>query len=143
MADQPLLERKLQRLTTYLEQLASFQSLTYAQFEEDATQHYAVERLLQLIVDEAIDINTQLLLMHRRAPAKDYYSSFLQLSALRVCSAAEAKRLALTTGLRNALVHEYEEVDSQEVFRNIHNVLNMYPAYVRCVLRHLKGRHGR
>ncbi len=134
MLDRILLERKVQQLAHYVEQLRRFAHLGLQEFTQDIEKRYAVERVMQLIVDEAIDINGYVILASRQAPPKDYYGSFFQMAALGVYPRSLAVRLAPTTALRNALGHEYEEVDEREVYRNISLFLSLYPRYVRQVL---------
>jgi uncharacterized protein YutE (UPF0331/DUF86 family) len=138
MVDRRLVERRAQQLAHYLEALRGFKALSLKAFIEDATKRYAAERLMQLIVDEAIDINAHLILSSRHAPPKDYYSSFVQLASLGVCPRALALALAPTTALRSALVHGYEEVNVNEVHRHIGRFLALYPRYLRGVLEFVR-----
>src|SRR3989338_9885493 len=140
MLDRLLVERKARQLAQYLDELKAFEAMSLTAFTEDTTKRYAAERLMQLIVDEAIDINASLILASRHAPPKDYYSSFVQLASLGVCPRSLGLTLAPTTALRNALVHEYEEVDVREVHRNIRRFLSLYPNYLQSVLRFLRRR---
>ena len=143
MLDRLLVERKAQQLAQYLESLKVFEALTLEDYLEDETKHYAIERLMQLIVDEAIDINGHVILASRQPPPKDYYSSFIQLAALGVYPRSFALDLAPTTALRNALVHEYEEVDPHEAYCNIRHFLKLYPRYLKHVLAFLERKSPR
>ena len=138
MLDRLVVERKAQQLAQYLGELRAFEGVSFKQFLADMTTRYAVERLMQLIVDEAIDINGRLILASRQAPPKDYYTSFVQLASLGVYGRSAAQALAPTTALRNALVHEYEEINAQEVHRHIRRFLMLYPRYLRDVLKFIK-----
>ena len=138
MLDRLLVERKAAHVAQYLDQLRRHGQIRLQRFTEDLTTRYAVERLMQLIVDEAIDINGHVILATRQAPPRDYYASFIQLGRLGACSRSLASSLAPTTALRNALVHEYEDVDVKEVHRNIQRFLSFYPRYLREVLRFVK-----
>ena len=145
MMDRLVVERKAQHLAQYLNELKPLKGFAFNQFREDAIKRYAVERLMQLIVDEAIDINAQLILASRNAPPKDYYSSFIQLASIGALQRSFAEKLAPTTALRNALVHEYEEIDASEVHRNIKRFLTLYPRYLRDILSFISRRsclHG-
>ena len=144
MLDRLLVERKAQQLAQYLDALRAFESLSLKAFTEDTTRRYAAERVMQLMVDEAIDINAHPILASRHAPPKDYYSSFLQLASLGVYPRSLALALAPTTAVRNALVHEYEEVDINEVHRSIRRFLALYPRYLHAVVSflHRRARRG-
>lgn len=138
MLDRLLLERKAAQLARYLDELTTFNGVDFKTFSERFETRYVVERLMQLIVDEAIDINGHLILASHQPPPKDYRASFLQLPSLRVCPSSLAEALAPTTGLRNALVHEYEEINVKEVHRNIQPFLSLYPRYLHHVLAYVQ-----
>lgn len=47
------------------------------------------------------------------------------------------KQLAPSAGLRNRLVHEYDDIDSNQVFKAIGFALQQYPLYVKQVNNYL------
>ncbi len=63
-----------------------------------------------------IDINDHLLTESGHPPPTDYYASFLQLGTLGVLEATFAPRIAASAGLRNRIVHEYDELNPDRVF---------------------------
>ncbi len=52
---------KLDFMTDYLESLSSFESITLEEYLKDRGKQLIVERLLQLIIQVAIDVNRYLL----------------------------------------------------------------------------------
>jgi uncharacterized protein YutE (UPF0331/DUF86 family) len=44
-----------------------------------------------------------------------------------------AASIAPSTGLRNRLVHEYEEINDEIVFNSIGKVLDMYKNYLKLI----------
>ncbi|RCW57374.1 HepT-like ribonuclease domain-containing protein [Halanaerobium sp. ST460_2HS_T2] len=44
-----------------------------------------------------------------------------------------------SAGLRNRLVHEYEEIDDKIVYKNIQKTINSYQKYIRKIENHLKN----
>jgi len=47
-----------------------------------------------------------------------------------VISPELAKQIAPSSGLRNRLVHEYDDIEPKQVFRAISFALQQYPIYV-------------
>lgn len=45
--------------------------------------------------------------------------------------------MAETAGLRNRLVHEYEEIKDAIVYRNIKKVLSLYQEYTGYIIKYL------
>ena len=50
-----------------------------------------------------------------------------------------ARHVARSAGLRNRLVHEYEEIDSARVFAALGEALVDIPRYLEAVNRHVSG----
>jgi len=84
-----------------------------------------------------IDINYHLLTESGQPPPPDYHASFVQLGGLGVLDAAFARRIAASAGLRNRIVHEYDEIDHQRVFDALTVAIVDIPAYLAAVTRFL------
>ena len=92
-----------------------------------------VERYLERMIGRAIDINFHLLTESGEAPPSDYHSSFLRLAALKVLEPDFAARIARAAGLRNRLVHEYDEIDPKKVYEALQSALHDIPVYLQRV----------
>ena len=58
-----------------------------------------------------------------------YYETFLQLGTLRVLPEDLAQGLAPSAGLRNRLVHEYDDVDDAIVYASVNEATKLYTDY--------------
>jgi len=137
MIEKRLLKRKLSKLREYLEELQPFVKISLQDYLNDYKNKRTVERDIQLIVECATDINTHILVETKESSPKDYYSSFTELAKLHVLSHNFALSIAETAGLRNRLVHEYEEIKDAIVYRNIKKVLSLYQEYIEHVIKYL------
>lgn len=131
---------KLIKMKAYLEQLRSIRPESYSAYLKDNTTRYAVERLLQLIVDLALDINNILLSYNKKPPAPDYFNSFIELVECGVLEESFAAGIAPSTGLRNRLVHEYEAINNEVVYNCVEKVIEMYTLYIVEVNRFIQGK---
>ncbi|HBN96942.1 MAG TPA: hypothetical protein DDZ66_11635 [Firmicutes bacterium] len=66
----------------------------------------------------------------KKPPASDYFNSFIDLSECDVLEIQFALAIAPSTGLRNRLVHEYEEIDGKVVYESIDVMIDMYNQYM-------------
>ena len=138
MVDNIVICKKLKQLASYyqeLEQIATGQ--TFDNYRKQIVTKRAVERDIQLIVECATDINNMILKQLSKGPAKDYFNSFIDLADNQVIEMDFALKLAPSTGLRNILVHEYEKIDDQIVFKSITNVLTFYRQYLQVIAEYL------
>lgn len=122
--------RKLAYLLQYLSDLKKYQHISDLEYIKN---HYEIERLLQLIVEVACDINAHLITRTRHKPPSDYYESFIQLGKIGIVPIKLAKVLAPSSALRNALVHAYEDIDEQKVKESIQLVLKYFPKYIKAI----------
>jgi len=97
----------------------------------------AAERLIQVIVDLAIDINGHVAVATLgRAPqtGRDSFAAAAEAGAL---PAALADALAPSAGLRNVLVHRYTDIRIELVADSITIVLDGFAEYVKALARFL------
>ena len=135
-----IVRRKLRRIrgnATTLERVVS--PMTPASYDGDEIIRRAVERLLQESIDAAVDCNNHLLRTRGEPPAEDYFSSFVALGRAGIIDAALARRLAPAAGLRNRIVHEYEEIDHALILQAAQSAPDELRAYVAAVEQYLDG----
>jgi len=128
---------RLKLITKYYNTLEEFSSTSLDEFLNDFRQQLVVERLLQLMAQAAIDINDHILSKLNPGKSETNFDSFISLGKYRVITPELAREIAPSSGLRNRLVHEYDEIDPREVFKSISFALRQYPLYVRQVSSYL------
>lgn len=131
MVNQELIHRKLTKLIQYLDELKAVQDYTLEEYLDNYFIKRTAERLIQLIVEVATDINGHIIVDEGHNPPHNYYQSFIKLGQLDLIDEDLAQQLAPSTGLRNRLVHEYEEIDDQIVFESIATALELYKQYIK------------
>src|SRR5581483_10722054 len=119
MIDQELVTRKLSLILADVKALTPLARKPLDQYLSNDVDEVLVERYLERIIGRMIDLNYYLIVESGHPPPRDYYESFTLLAKLRVLPAAFASRIASSAGVRNRLVHEYDEiVQRHPVFRD-------------------------
>jgi uncharacterized protein YutE (UPF0331/DUF86 family) len=131
--DRELVTRKLLLITGDVEQLRAVHAAGEEAYLVDRISQLVSERLLERIVTRMIDVNYHLLTASGNPPPSDYYASFLQLGNIGILESAFAARIASSAGLRNRLVHDYDDLDQRLLFRALAGAMNDVPAYVGAV----------
>ncbi|MFN2364111.1 MAG: DUF86 domain-containing protein [Halarsenatibacteraceae bacterium] len=131
MTEQKLIRRKLSKLIQSLNELAEIEEYSLEEYLQNFFISRTTERLIQLIVETATDINGHLIIEAGRKPPETYYDSFIILGRLNIISAELAEELAPSAGLRNRIVHEYDEIIDKIVYESIADALKLYKQYVR------------
>ena len=96
----------------------------------DSLEMYAVERLFQLIVDSAIDINTHIISRSNLETPDDYKGTFGILADSKIIPMDFADLISKSVGLRNLLVHGYEKVNKKESLSHIIGGIKQYEEYI-------------
>ncbi len=134
MVDKEVLQRKLTKLKDYLTELKLHSDISWEEYRDNSLYRRSVERLIQLIVDVAVDINTHCIVDSGGSPPSDSYQSFLKGAEIGLYPIEFAEQIAPSTGERNIIVHEYEDINDRLVYESISDVLHWYSEYVE----HLK-----
>ena len=115
--------RKLQLIADDLGRLLLFKDETLASLIADDIKLAAVERMIERIVMRAIDVNehliSELATGERASTRLTFRDTFLMLADLGVYPNDFAERIARSAGLRNILVHDYNDVDHEIVHQSI------------------------
>jgi uncharacterized protein YutE (UPF0331/DUF86 family) len=111
VGDRDLVTRKIALILTDLREATRIAEKPLAEYLASPLDEVVTERYLERMIGRMIDINYHLITDAGYAPPRDYYDSFIQLAKLGILSADFATRIAACAGLRNRLVHEYDEID--------------------------------
>jgi uncharacterized protein YutE (UPF0331/DUF86 family) len=123
-----VLNKKLTLMTTYLNDLMPYKDITFENFME---RHYEIERLLELLVMTASDTVFHLISSKGEPVPTSYKAAFLRAGEIGIISEDLSRRLALSAGLRNILVHEYEEINYSLVHKSIPVAIRDFTVFIR------------
>ena len=138
--EKEIIRRKLCIIAENLKALEPIKNMTREEYIRDVYKRKATERLLQELIEAAIDINSHLIVQTGNAPPDDYYESFIKAGELSIIPAVLAEKLAPSAGLRNRLVHEYDLLDHSLVLEAVKMVEKLYPEYIKEIETFISGR---
>ena len=136
--DRALVRRKLAAISQNLADLRPIADFTLSEYMGDRLRRKAVERLLQEVVDAAVDVNLHVLRTLEVELPGDYYTSFIELGRHGVITQELAERLAPAAGLRNRLVHEYDAIDDSIVLEAVRLANHDFGAFVPAIEEYLR-----
>ena len=142
MTDPELVSRKLVLIGKDLEDLADLSNFSEQEYLADRSNELLAERYIERIIGRMIDINFHLLTEAGQPPPPDYYQSFTRLSELGVYGRNFGEEIAKSAGLRNRIVHEYDEIDAIQVYRALKAAVKEIPQYMRAVQAFVTGNEG-
>jgi uncharacterized protein YutE (UPF0331/DUF86 family) len=130
MIDPELITRKLALIAEDLSSARELARRSLAEHLESSTSEVLAERFLERMIGRMIDVNYHLLTESGQPPPRDYFQSFVDLARLGVLDSEFARRLAACAGLRNRLVHEYDELDPEKVYEALGTAISDVPEYL-------------
>lgn len=136
--DRELVTRKLLLITADLDPLRQIHNKGVDAFLGSTIDQAVVERLLERAITRMIDVNYHVITALGQPPPADYHNSFLQLPELGILDGDFARQIARAAGLRNRLVHDYEDLDPRKVFEALGFALRDVPTYLSRINEHLK-----
>lgn len=139
MIDKNLVKKKVAAIQADLLELMKFKDYSIERIVGNYRYHKVVERIVEVVVNEAIDINQHIIVNsgHKELPF-DFRESFLLLVKLKVYPTNFAKLISNSVGLRNILVHQYRKLDEKIFYASIKDCLRQYPKYCGYILKYLE-----
>jgi uncharacterized protein YutE (UPF0331/DUF86 family) len=112
----------LTRLEECLQKLEPLRHLPTDNLLADSYLRDAAERNLEVAAQCCIDISNRVILLENALRPATSYESLLRLGEIGVLPMDFARSLAPLSGFRNILVHEYLDVDWNEVIRHLQHL---------------------
>jgi uncharacterized protein YutE (UPF0331/DUF86 family) len=143
MIDKQVVESKLGEIDQYLFEAQPILELTEQEILDDVRNLRTLERNFQLIVDAILAINSHLIAGLLLTPAEDYQGTFTILSQHKVLPIEFTQKIAPVVGLRNQIVHayderseskeqsDYEKVDRKKFVRDLKKNHHQFRQYIR------------
>lgn len=128
------LKRKITRLKDYIENLSEYVALAENVILSNKDKTYAMERVFQLLVDEAIDINTFISFHLGNKAPETYKSSFYELSSLGILDYNLAERISESAKIRNQMTHDYEKIAKGDLVKDIKKFYELYKEYLKILI---------
>jgi len=133
---------KISLIEEEMERLKEFSKFSFQEIVTNFISQAAVERLLERIINRAIDINQHLIaefLPEEMQSPKSYRETFLKLAEFGVYPKEFSESIAKSVGTRNVLVHDYNNVDYSKIYSSVSDCLRDYHQYCDYILKFLEG----
>lgn len=141
MLDKNFVLEKINLISQDVKGLEQFSDFTISQMAGDYVRYHALKNILMEIIGRAIDVNQHLLLEllpEEKDIPKTYKETFISLGKLKVFPEDFALEISKSAGFRNAIVHEYNNLDKGIVYSTVGQAIDQYAKYCDYILRFLK-----
>ena len=131
--EKEVIRRKIAVIIENLKALEAVKDITIEEYRDDIYKRKATERLLQELIEAAIDINTHIIVQTGNRVPDDYFESFIKAGEYNIIPKNIAGKLAPSAGLRNRLVHEYDLLDHFRILEAVKIAEDLYPRYIKAI----------
>ena len=131
--------KRLNQLQDYIDELKDLldKNSNKAILSNSGKMHIA-ERLLQLISDIMVDINQHFIKELNLKMVEDFQSTFYTLGDNNILQKKFAIKIAPVVGIRNRLVHRYEELDKKIFVEKLRDNYKDFYKYIKLINKYIK-----
>lgn len=133
-----VVSEKINRIGEYLDEIKSSLKLSTKEILGDISKLRFLERNFQLIVDEMIDINQHFIKELGFDISNDIEGTFHILGENKILPEDFVLKIAPVVGLRNRLVHRYEELDPKIFIESFQKDYTDFEEYIRFIIDYLE-----
>ena len=134
MINRDTIESKLSDIQRYFDELQPILACAVVEILDDPLKLHTVERLFQLIVDTALDINTHIIVESSFGIPDDYQNTFVVLGEHAILPMSFVNQIAPSVGLHNMIVHRYGHVDLKRMVEDIQHEISDYREYAKHII---------
>lgn len=141
MINKEFVTRKITMIHNDFPLLEELSKYSFNEIVSDPMKEAALERILEKIIMRAIDINQHIIsefVSKNTTAPKDYKETFSGLADLKIYPKEFSDKISKSVGTRNALAHEYDNINYNEVYSSMKDCLRDYHQYCQYILDFLK-----
>ena len=112
----------MEKLSVCLNKLEPFKPKEKEEILQDPYLQDIIERNLEVSAQSVIDIANRIISIENLEKPLDYYDAIMRLGEAGILPLKFAKKLAPIAGFRNILVHDYLDINWDEVYKNLHQL---------------------
>ncbi len=128
---------RIEKLKEYRTTLESLQNITLVELQKDPIKRGAIERYLQLAIEACIDI-AELVISDQRLPTPATAKEALEIIGKEgIIDNDFATRFSKAAGFRNILIHDYVEIDYDQLLHNLKENLSDFHTFIKSILSFL------
>jgi uncharacterized protein YutE (UPF0331/DUF86 family) len=143
MIDIDAMRYRLDLILDYLQELQPLTTLSLDNFLADTYKKRGAERLLEITIQAALDINNHLLKEHFRVAKKTNSDGFLEMGQFGALTPELAQEINKSGSFRNRLAHQYDKVDPELVFQFVPKAISQFAEYVEQISNFLNALEDR
>lgn len=140
MLNKEFIKSKISLIQRDLSRLKEMKDLSINQVAENYVNYGFLKNVLVEIIGRALDINQHIIKENNSSTEispQTYKETFLHLGNLKILPKKFSSEVSKSAGFRNAIVHEYNNLDSGIVYNTVNDAIKQYSQYCKYILKFL------
>jgi uncharacterized protein YutE (UPF0331/DUF86 family) len=133
MPNWEIIEQHIQNMEEALVQLGKYRNISFNEFQKDLSLVWIVEKGLEILIQNLLDIGAHLLASEIKNDWEDYGEVILKLGKHGVIPQEFVDQIKGMAGLRNILIHEYLRIDLNKLFDYLKYRLEDFVQFIRYI----------
>lgn len=133
MSNWEIIEQHIQNMEEALAQLGKYRNISFNEFQKDLSLVWIVEKGLEILIQNLLDIGAHLLASEIKNDWEDYGEVILKLGKHGVIPQEFSDQIKGMAGLRNILIHEYLRIDLNKLFDYLKYRLEDFIQFIRYI----------
>lgn len=138
MFDRQVIEAHLQNMEEALANLGRYRNLSLEELRKDLSLVWIVEKGLQILIQNLLDIGAHVLASEIKNDWDDYGEIIFKLGHHGILPMDFSERIQGMAGLRNILIHEYLRVDVPKIYDYLKNRLGDFTEFMSYIQEYLE-----
>lgn len=140
--DKESIQSKLIRIRRNVAELKKLSKLPYEKYVNDLKNTLLAERLLHVNIEAMLDIGSHIISEESLGEPLEYRDIFILLVKGGILPRQQEEQFTQLVGLRNRIVHLYEDIDHQLLYQALKKELSDFDLFVKSIVRYLKKKRG-
>ncbi len=133
--DRDVITTRLRHMDDLIAVLRGVGAVNAERLRADTLMRLGIERALTQLVELSVDVLNHLLVVSNGQATRTYREAFSAAAAVGILSPTLATTLESAAGMRNALVHEYVDIDLEKVADVVPLAPQTFADFIRDVAR--------
>lgn len=113
-----------------------YRNISFEEFEKDLSLIWIVEKGLEILIQNLLDIGANLLASEIKNDWEDYSDVILKLGKHGIIPKEFSDQIKGMAGLKNILVHEYMKIDLKKLFDYLNFRLEDFVEFIKYIRAH-------
>lgn len=135
--DKESIQSKIARIRKNVKELKKLGKLSYDKYTKDILHTATTERLLQISIEAMLDIGSHIIAEESFGEPLEYRDVFALLIKNGILPQENEAAFLNLAGLRNRIVHVYEDIDHKQIHRFLQENLGDFDAFIDAISTYL------